>query len=238
MALYNSGARYNSGLRYNAAPPQPQTPKHKRTMAKISLELKDKTEQELIDFVETVDTKMTGNANFPTPVPSQADFKAPAALLSDKLAEIAQIEATLREARSALKALRAAVEEVLKERAGYVDDVADGDETKILGAGFKVRSTNTTPTMPSAPQGLSVTRGDDEGEMDLQWEPVPNARTYVVEMRIHATPENAWTQAELPTKSRTSLNGLTPGQRYEFRVRAVGAAGMSGWSDVVLRMAT
>lgn len=48
-----------------------------------------------------------------------------------------------------------------------------------------------------------------------------------------------WLNGESSTKSqRIIVTGLVPGQRYQFRVRAVGGSTRhSDWSDVMIKMA-
>ncbi len=51
-----------------------------------------------------------------------------------------------------------------------------------------------------------------------------------------ATPlSGAGKTTRLRTWSGVRLDGLTGGTAYAFRVAALGAAGLSGWSEVVLK---
>ena len=86
MARYDSGVTYNSGIRYSSAPSPQSQPR--RTMAKPKLELQNKTDAQIIDFAATHKAAMAGNANFPTPLPTPAEFDAALTAASDKLAEV------------------------------------------------------------------------------------------------------------------------------------------------------
>jgi len=84
---------------------------------------------------------------------------------------------------------------------------------------------------------LSATAGDHEGEVDLAWDGVAGARSYVIEKSADPPTATSWGHGGVATKSRASINGLTPGTRYWFRVAAVGTNGQSGWSDPATRIA-
>lgn len=87
---------------------------------------------------------------------------------------------------------------------------------------------------------IGCTMGDFEGEIDVQCNAVPKAKSYIYEMREH--PDTAapgpWAQAKIATRSSASINGLVPGKRYAFRIRALGPNELeSPWSDEVTCMA-
>jgi len=90
---------------------------------------------------------------------------------------------------------------------------------------------------PAQPAALSATAGNHEGEIDLAWDTVNGARSYVIEKSGDPPTVTSWGNSGVSTKSRATLNGLTPGTRYWFRVAAVGTGGQSGWSDPATRIA-
>ena len=85
--------------------------------------------------------------------------------------------------------------------------------------------------MPDTPTGLESTIGDHDGQLDLSWDPVSGARSYVIEQSSDPPTTTGWTHAGVSTKSSTTVDGLRSGTRYWFRVAAVGPGGQSGWSD-------
>ena len=91
--------------------------------------------------------------------------------------------------------------------------------------------------MPDAPTGLDVTMGDHDGELDLSWDPVSNAKSYLIQRSVDPNNAASWAHAGTSTKSSTTIDGLTSGTRYWFRVCAVGALGQSGWSDPATKIA-
>lgn len=98
---------------------------------------------------------------------------------------------------------------------------------KILGAN----------QAPSAPQALAATAGDHDGAIDLSWEPVADAKSYVEEKSPDPPTPTSWLHAGVSTKSKMTISGLTSGTRYWFRVAAVGTSGQSGWGDPATKIA-
>ena len=89
----------------------------------------------------------------------------------------------------------------------------------------------------SAPPSLTATFGDHDGEIDLTWDTVRGARSYVVERSPDPPTESSWTHAAVSTRSRTTIEDLTSGTRYWFRVAAVTATGQSAWSNPAMKIA-
>ena len=63
-----------------------------------------------------------------------------------------------------------------------MESVAGSNEQMILSAGMDVRAPAVASTDPPAqPQGLTPTAGDHDGEIDLSWDTVTLAKSYVIE---------------------------------------------------------
>ncbi|MDG9674448.1 fibronectin type III domain-containing protein [Micromonospora sp. DH14] len=103
---------------------------------------------------------------------------------------------------------------------------------------FRVRANNVTgdstpsnvvsakpmPPVPQAPSGLTAVAGD--GKVSLRWtaSPTPNA-WYWIESR-DTTTGGTWTRAKYPIDGTSiTMNFLTNGHVYEFRVRAYNLSG-------------
>jgi pectate lyase len=95
----------------------------------------------------------------------------------------------------------------------------------------------SAPSKPDRPTGLKSTSGDHDGELDLSWDPVSGAKSYVLEQSSDPPTATSWMHARVSTKSSTTVDGLTSGTRYWFRVSAVDASGHSGWSDPATKIA-
>ena len=78
--------------------------------------------------------------------------------------------------------------------------------------------------------------GEMEGTLILEWEVVPGATTYVIECSPNVLPR-VFEQVKIATRTDYTAEGLTSGQRYVFRVAAVGPLGQGPWSDEATKMA-
>jgi hypothetical protein len=67
--------------------------------------------------------------------------------------------------------------------------------------------------------------------MDLSWDPVVEAASYVIEISPDPVTPTSWTHLGLSTKSTFTATDLQSGSRVWFRVAAVNANGQSPWSD-------
>lgn len=233
MPFFDSGVTYDSGARYDAAPtPPPGKPK---PMAKVKLQLKDKSDPTLLDFAETHVADMVGNVNFTTPAPTAALFDPLVVDFDEKLEAFDQAQAAARTATLAKDAARAALEAGLTSRGDYVQQASAGDEAKILSAGFEVRATPAPVGALPAPVDFLPTMGTVPGTMKTGWKAVRGAVSYIVEWHEH-TVQTGWSQA-FSTKSRFTVTGLDSGKTYIFRVAAIGSAGPGPYSVEAARMA-
>lgn len=204
-------------------------------MAKVKLELYNRTDPDLLDFAETHIADMAGNANYPTPAPTAAVFDPLVADFDAKLQAFDQAQAAARAATIEKNDARAALEAALTGRGDYVQQASGGDEVKILSAGFQVRSAPAPVGDLPAPVDFLPTMGDLSGEIDCVWSAVKGARSYLLEWHEH-TVTTGWSQA-FCTKSSHSVTGLVSGKTYIFRVAAIGTAGPGPYSVEAARMA-
>lgn len=114
--------------------------------------------------------------------------------------------------------------------AGYVESVAGKDDTLITSAGMETKASRSAPTLPIVPQALAANAGEHEGEINLVWKAVQNARSYTIEASLDPAAANSWTHVGIATSASKIISNLTSGKRYWFRVAAVSAGGQSGWS--------
>jgi hypothetical protein len=89
----------------------------------------------------------------------------------------------------------------------------------------------------ACPKSLTATSGDNEGEIDLVWEPVKKAHTYVVQKCRSSKSHNRWENEDIVAKSSYTVTNLKRGQKYLFRVAAIGQKGQGAWSEPVQKKA-
>jgi hypothetical protein len=84
---------------------------------------------------------------------------------------------------------------------------------------------------------LAATTGDFTGTVDLTWDTVTGARSYVIQQTTTPGDEASWKLVASCIRSGATVAGLTSGTKYYFRVAALGTAGQGPWSDLAEKMA-
>jgi len=210
-----------------------------QAMKKVKLSLQSKTDVQLRDFAEHHGTEVDAVPLVYTDlIPNKTDYDDLLAEYNLRIADVAAKQTALEEALILLGQTRVLVEKALRKRANRVETIANGDEAVLVGAGFEAMNTNPAPIgeVP-VPENLKVTISEISGRLDLRWKRIKGAKSYVVDCRTHGATPGPWQQAKICTSARCSITGLTPGQEYAFRVRAIGAAGEGPWSDEAVKMA-
>ena len=200
-------------------------------MALIKLNFARLSVSEKIALARQIVTAMTGNAHFTSPQPSLTTITA--AVNSLEQAESAA-QAARQQARLTIVARNNKEDDLgqlMSQSAGYVTAIAGGDELIIQSAGMGVRASPGTSAAPGQPGALSATAGDHDGSMDLSWDPIVEAASYLIEKSPDPPTATSWTHLGVSTKSTFTVTGLPSGTRVWFRVAAVNANGQSPWSD-------
>lgn len=205
--------------------------------AKVRLRLSRLSVPELLERAQQIVSAMTGNPDFPTPNPPLASVTAAADDL-DKANNTANTARMESKAKTVLANEQAdKLRGMLTNLGSYVENIANGKDAVINGAGMDVKAPASAGAVPGVVTGLEATTGDNDGEIDLSWNSIDGISSYVVERSLKPPPDAAWQHQGAVTKSRTTANGLASGTRYWFRVAAVGAKGQGGWSDIASRIA-
>lgn len=231
MAFYDSSDTYDSARRYDETVP----PLTQRPMKRVKLNLSRKRDSQLLTFSQQHITAMDGNANFPTPLPAAVDYQA---LHDDFEAKLDAAEMSQQECRQKFvdkDAARAALESALKQRGGYIESTSAGDEAMILSSNLPVRNTPAPIGVLPAPTGLEAFTNGFEGQVQLSWDSVRGAKSYEIQLSPDPNTPSSWSTATSRTGTKATLSGLTAGARCWFRVRALGAAGFSEWSDPAVK---
>jgi len=190
-------------------------------------------------FAQTENAAMTGNPAYTTPAPAVADMATAITAYGDLLEQIQAAKLLLKQLVSEKDTARADLELMLKNRAAYVQLTSNGNTALILSAGFPVRATPSPVGILPPPWGLRVDLNGTVGKMLIYWEPVLNARNYLVQQAsIVNGVRSEWTLIDVQGKTNLILNGMTVGMQYVFRVAAGGgSSGRSDWSPEVVRTA-
>jgi len=207
-------------------------------MSKTKLNINGLTIPEKIARGRQIVAALTGNANFPSPQPTLAVVTTSTNDLDAAFAACQKARQEAKTRTSEQNQKEDAFNQVLTQLAAHVESMSGGDESKIMSAGMNVRSAASAPRQLSTPEGLLATAADHEGEIDLQWNSVDGARSYEIERSADPPTTESWEHETVSTRSSASIQGLTSGTKYWFRVASIGAQGQSGWSDPALKIAS
>ena len=190
------------------------------------------TDATLVTRATAVYTGMTGNSNFQNlpvdPTAFKTDIDSFSALISEALDGSKKIVAQKNKQRHV-------VINSLKLLARFVEVHSNGDDAIFKSSGFQPASTAKVPPAPlPLPIVRSVYHGDLSGEIAVQVESIPRAKSY--EFRygpvINGAPPTSWTSKVVSAvKPPVGFQGLTPGIVYAFQVRAFGVLGYTDWTD-------
>lgn len=139
------------------------------------------------------------------------------------------------EARAALDAAVAVWNGKVGGLAGVIEAVTDGDDGAILSTGYDLVAPRTPPQLLPAPSNVRAETNGEPGHTTVACDPVPGAKSYVVQKNADLSKPDGWVTVETPTKSTCDTNGVEPGTRAWFRMAAVNAKGRSPWSLPVER---
>jgi len=186
----------------------------------------------LIALARLIVTKMNlAAATFVTPDPPLADITTAADKLAVSKAAVDSAKATLAEKAAIQNTDETALQDLVTSEGRYVDNRAKGDKAIIESAGMPA-SDEPTP-VGELPQvaNLSLTHGDNPGEVDASWNSVPKKNNYTVQVTTDPIGSSAWVTRGNPTKSSMTIDALTSGTRAWVRVCANGTAGPGAFSD-------
>jgi hypothetical protein len=228
---------YDSGLTYD----DPVSPQLFNLMKKfkVKLDLRSKSDTDVLTFAQSHETAMTGNANFTTPLPAVTAFTAVRATYATALGVFNTAQAAAKLATQNKDTARAALETVLTARGNYVELTANAaaDPVAVIeSANFSSRAGKTPAGVPAEVTNLAVTAGDHDGELNAQWDPITGAKTYEVQTSPDPFTATSWSKTKSVTKSSAVLTGFTSGARIWVRVRAISAGGEGNWSSEISKI--
>ena len=205
-------------------------------MASIKLELDGLNALQLSGKAQAIITALTGNADFPAPEPALTVLTTQADDVAAAYATQKQKEADASAATAATDASIETLKASLRTLGAYIQKTSDGDASKILSSGFAVEKDREASKPLAAPEGVNASYGDEPGEIDLAWNPLPGRPTY--EAHISDGDTNSYHYADSSTKSKVTLEGLVSGQLYHIKVRGMNPAGPGAFSNPITQRAS
>lgn len=120
---------------------------------------------------------------------------------------------------------------LLDTEGNYVETAANGDEAKIVSAGFDVKKAAEPIGLLPAPKKVLALEGANDGDITVTWDRVVGAKSYIVEISFDITSAENWSYQATVTKAKCFIGGLDSGTRIWTRVAAINAAGQGAYSD-------
>lgn len=85
---------------------------------------------------------------------------------------------------------------------------------------------------------LYATRGDQTGEIEIQWHPEEGASCYIIQMSPAGKKNHPWKHIDIVNSSKYTITGLKPSKSYAFRIAAVSnGSGQGSWSEPIVKKA-
>ena len=243
MALrFDTHLRMDSGHRYDSAPVPPvvitSTSKRSKHMSQFKLELQKKTVLQKLAMGTSHIAAMLDNLFYPqaTRMPTDAQYQTSQNDLKTANDEVLLLEGKLTAAIATRNDKETIWDTLTTARAANCEAVTPKNLAKLATVGLPLRGDPTPVGDMPAPTNLRATMGDDEGEIDLQWDAIYGSSSYIVECREY-NPATGWSQIKFLQQSKFTVTGLVSGKTYAFRVRALGPKGEGPWSDEAVKMA-
>lgn len=79
---------------------------------------------------------------------------------------------------------------------------------------------------------INAAKGDLKDEIDLNWDSIDAADSYVVEL-CECNGKEKWNLVDIINESKYTITGLKDKRLYKFRVAAVGMKKQGPWSCIV-----
>ncbi len=79
---------------------------------------------------------------------------------------------------------------------------------------------------------LSAANGDVKNEVDLNWDGMEIADSYVIEYKVESL-KDKWVLVDIINESKYTIKGLKQNKMYLFRVAAVNSKMQGPWSEPV-----
>ena len=175
---------------------------------------------------------VTNNPKLPAPIPPPVALLGVADLLDTRYNEAQAARLVSKTKTAAVDDQSAIADALVAQLASYVDAASSGNAAIIESAGFATRATPQPVGGLPAPTDVQVVPSEHAGSADVSCKPVFGAKTYLYERAVDA-PAMEWKPIGASTKRSGLFNSMVSGQKYWFRLAAVGSAGQSPWSDPV-----
>jgi hypothetical protein len=202
---------------------------------KVKLSLATRNIDSLINLGNSVVTKMTGNAVFPTPPVALGDLKTTMTklvLIHEEVTITKSVPSYAEERKLTKQA-----QEILTKLALYVDMVADGDEIIIYEAGMPSSKSRAKNPVPDQITDINAIYTGITGTLQLVWKRPEFSKLFKVFMSTNPDSASSWQLLETVTSRKLLVQNLVSGTRFYFKVVPVGTAGEGKPSEIANNIA-
>ena len=178
------------------------------------------TDSEVLAFAKAVNLAITVNVGyFPTPFPTLINLAGATTTYETALSNAATRDKTAVADKDEKKDVLVLL---LADLAAYVNNVASGDEVKLVSSGFELAK-QAEPNPPiEAPTNLLVEAGINTGEIALSIDRVKGALSYNFQITPGPLTDNSLWETQPCSRRKFVFQNLEIGKTYWFRVAAVG----------------
>jgi hypothetical protein len=195
---------------------------------RILLTYKHISDARLADMASFIIECMTGNAHFPDPSPTLDHLRHATREFQNAYA---RAQTGGKQAERDRDQQSARLRSLLHELAAYVTKEAKEDRQKLLSSGFDITKIRAS----RYPDTIKIETGKKTGHVTSIMKSVAGAKAYIHQYTLDPNNVTSWTQ-EISTSRKHVFNNLVPGERYFFRIIALGLRGKKTWSGMVDRI--
>lgn len=202
----------------------------------VKLGLTGLTSKALVEKGRNCVDMLTGNVAFTFPAGFLASITTACTAL-----EQADQEVLFNGGKLTYQAKRAAekeLQDLIRELAGFIQAQAQGEEAKILSAGFEVRRQGKPVVYLDMPQGLRYIATTNQGQVRLRFDVTKDAIFYHIMVNSFG-PDQAdkWELVGVTSATKFILDGQESNKPLWFRVQAFGRRGLSSTYSQPVRAA-
>jgi hypothetical protein len=193
---------------------------------KLNRKYRRLTNGDLATFASRVHMMLTGNTNFPAPVPPLPDLNTAIDVYEATCAAYQRGNKMTALARDQQREI---VFEILDQLAQYCELAANFEDNLLIGSGFDLVKQPANQPIPSIPVILGIEDGVRSGQVKIKVDVQGSVRGLTTLFKLNGSTEAPQYKFG-ETKKTFYVDGLEAGKYYTFQVSANNAAGESGWS--------
>ncbi|MET3126720.1 hypothetical protein ABID42_001822 [Arcicella rosea] len=183
---------------------------------------------------QVIISKLTGNVNFPNPIPTLAEITASRNAYVDALivSKTGGRQETLKKNHA-----RKELEQQLGLLALYIQANCKNDDLIALGSGFEIQKSKAPIGILAKPSNFKVENGPLAASLYASVDKIEGAKSYLFEITKAPVTEDSIWQVESSTAKTFLFEDLVAGTQYAIKVAGVGSNPKKVFSDVLYRFA-